>query len=146
MRTVHATPELVPFLLARMGEDRVARMRQIGLTPETDIPKEIAASTMTWCGIEADGGVVNMGGIVPIGDGVGYLWQYITNGVQRNKRAYIEQGHAIREKAFKQFNRVETLIEVEYRAALRHAARCGLTPGQVEDFKGFPVHRCRGVA
>lgn len=136
MRTVAATPDLVPFLLARMGPARVATVqRSCGGQAEPAIVANIASSTLTWCGLDDDG-VVTMGGIQPIPQSdSGYLWQYVTD-VARHKRAYVQQQRAILLAGLDQYQQLVTIIEADYRAALRHMRRLGFAISMPVDFNG----------
>lgn len=136
MRTVPATADLVPFLLARMGDVRVAALqrscegRAVAL-----IANIIAMSTVTWCGLDDDG-VVTMGGVHPTQEpGTGYVWQYVA-GVENNRRAYVLQGRAMLAKALGHYERLVSIIEPDYPAALRHIRRLGFTVSEPQDFSG----------
>jgi hypothetical protein len=100
MTTVPACPLLVPSLLARMGADRTARLEALA-GPEgalAAIRANIRRSVLTWCGVDA-GGVVNMGGVLPGGEGWGYVWQFITDAVREHKRAYLTQAKDMMRRA-----------------------------------------------
>lgn len=141
MRTVAATPELTPFLLARMGPARTAALQALtGGRAEAAIAGNIAASTLTWCGLD-DAGVVTMGGIVPTPQGAGYVWQYVAD-VVRHKRAYVLQGRAMLALALVQYDRLVSIIEPDYPAALRHIRRLGFTVSPPVDFNGHPGCLC----
>jgi hypothetical protein len=127
VRTVPATPDLIPFLLARMGPARAAAQQKIyGGRAEAEIAATIAASTMTWCGLD-DIGVVTMGGVMPVADlpDTGFVWQYLTELGPHNRRPYVAQGRTMLALALQQYGRLTSLIEPDYPAALRHIRRLG---------------------
>lgn len=137
MRTVDATPDLIPFLLERMGPVRAAALQRIsGGRAEAGIVANIAASRYTWCGLD-DAGVVNMGGIlaIPGQPHDGYLWQFVT-AVADHKRAYVLQQRAILVAGLARHRRLVTIIEPEYSAALRHMRRLGFVVAPPRDFNG----------
>lgn len=142
LRTVSATPELVPFLLARMGPLRVdALQRLCDGRAEIGIAHNINASTLTWCGLD-DQGVVTMGGILPMPmPGSGYVWQYIA-GVTLHKRAYIEQGRTMLARGLDQYERLVSVIEPDYPAALRHIRRLGFVVSPPQEFNGHAGCLC----
>jgi hypothetical protein len=137
MRTVVATPELVPFLLARMGEARVVRIPDA----EAGIVRNIAQSTLAWCGLDDDG-VVTMCGVLPTDDpATGYVWQFITD-VASHKRAYLEQNRALIALMQEKYGRLISIIEAEYPAALRHVRHLGFTVSAPRDYAGTPACLC----
>jgi len=140
VRTVPATPDLIPFLLARMGPARAAALQALaGGHAEAAIAGNIAASTVTWCGLDADG-VVTMGGILPW-PGAGYIWQYVTD-VAAHKRDYVLQSRAVVAQGLTQYPRLVSIIEPSYPAALRHIRRLGFTVFPPVDFNGHPGCVC----
>lgn len=141
MRTVAATPDLIPFLLDRMGPTRAAAVQVLADgRAETAIAANIAASTVTWCGLDDDG-VVTMGGILPTPAGAGYIWQYVAD-VARHKRAYVLQSRAVVALGLTQYDRLLSIIEPDYQAALRHIRRLGFTVSPPLDFNGRPGCLC----
>jgi hypothetical protein len=143
VRTVPATPDLIPFLLARMGQARAAAIREYcGGDPVAAITGNIDASFPTWCGLD-DAGVVTMGGVMPIAavPGSGYVWQYVAD-VAGHKRAYVLQSRAMLALALVQYDRLISIIEPSYPAALRHIRRLGFTVFPPVDFNGHPGCLC----
>lgn len=125
MLTTAASVELVPFLMARMAPEEVAKLDRVtGGYGALTLARNVDASTVSWAGIDA-AGVVNLGGVFPLAPGVGYVWQVVTPAVALHKRAYIRQGRAMMSEALAQYGRLTTLIAAEYGAALRHIHRLG---------------------
>jgi hypothetical protein len=118
LRTVAATPDLIPFLLAGMTAERRAKFDADG------IAQDIAASDITYCGL-GDEGVVTMGGVMPTHmPGVGYTWQIITD-VRRHKRAYLLQGREVLARFHALYPVLVVCIGPDEIAARRHAKRFG---------------------
>jgi hypothetical protein len=140
MRTVTATPGLVPFLLARMGPARVARIPDaLGA-----ITRNIERSTLAWCGLDDDG-VVTMIGVLPTEQaGTGYVWQLVTD-VVRHKRAYLSQNRALIPLMQARYPRLISVIEADYGAALRHARHLGFTVSAPRDYAGIAACLCERV-
>ena len=142
MRVVPATPSLVPFLLERMGPERVAALAEMCGDPWAHIVGHIGNSTWTFAGIDHHG-VVNMGGVMPTDViGTGYVWQLITDGVRENKRAYIVQGRWVLAEMLRRYPRLVTMIETEYHAAHRHIRRLGGVVGQEHEIGGVAMRHC----
>jgi hypothetical protein len=131
MKTVEATPDLVPGLLDRMGPEMVeAAQRYVPRNLADQITDNIARSTLSWCGLDGEG-VVNMGGVIPCADGTGYVWQCaVPDAMKANKRAYLLQGRDMMRRGLAQFARLQTIVRAEYTAALRHCERHGWKIGE----------------
>lgn len=127
MRTVPAMVELVPAFLARMDAEERADLTALTGDPVAALARLIAASPVTWCGLDAEG-PVDVGGVKPVdAAGTGYFWQVISPAALADKRAYLEQGRAVQRMTDAAFARVVSLIDASYPAALRHARRFGFT-------------------
>lgn len=147
MRTVDALPEHVPGLIARMGDDQRRKFFELhGSDAESAIIENISKSVFTWCGIDK-AGVVNLGGIYPIENDVsiGYIWQFITPAVRDNKRAYLEQGKKLKIRCLTLFPSITTVVEEEYKAAIRHAKRYAARTHGPELVLGISVYIFEGV-
>ena len=141
MIVTDARSEHVPALLARMGQ---ARVKWLADRAQGDaalrIDESIRLSAITWCG-QDEAGPVMFGGVIPQKDGSGYVWQIIA-GVERNKRAYLTASRVLIDEGLRYFSRLVTVIEAEYRAALRHVRRNGWAIGAPEMIEGILAHRC----
>ena len=147
MMTVAATHAHIAPLLARMDPADVlmvnARSR-FGAVAE--LAQSIAASVMTWCGIDAAGPVI-MGGIIPTGTAgaTGMVWQAATPALRLHGRTYIQQGRDIIRQAAGRFERLAIRIRASFHAALRHVRRLGfvlVTPLHVD---GIAMHELERV-
>ena len=127
MITVPAKPEQVPALLDRLPQAEAAQLLAHG--GSAVITGNIAASVLTWCGVDASGQPVTMGGIWPMRDDpeTGYLWQIITPDVRHHKRAYLLQSRAVQAAALRLFVRLWVVIAPDHETARRHLRRLGWT-------------------
>lgn len=138
MKTIPATVELVPMLIARMTDADLAELDV--LTQGRSIAHLnglVRRSKLTWCGVD-DGGVVNMGGVLPLG----YVWQIVTTALVRHKRAYLEQSQTMMDLGLAMFPSMRTFIKADYAAALRHVRRHGWTVGAPMDRAGTLACLC----
>ena len=144
MMTVAATHAHIGPLLARMDPADVLMVNarsQFGAVAE--LAQKIAASVMTWCGIDGTGPVI-MGGIIPAG-ATGMVWQGATPALRLHGRAYIQQGRDIIRQATGRFERLAIRIRASFHAALRHIRRLGfvlVTPLHVD---GIAMHHLERV-
>lgn len=142
MRVVPATPSLVPFLLERMGPERVAALAErVGGDPELAILANLPSSTITWAGIDP-GGVVVLGGISKVEGqhSTGYVWQFLTDAVRQNKRDYLILSRNIVRMGHQRYERLLVAIEDDYKAAMRHIERMGGQIRMTEAMHGHLVH------
>ena len=144
MMTVAAAHAHIGPLLARMDPADVlmvnARSR-CGAVAE--LAQNIAASVMTWCGIDAAGPVI-MGGIIPAG-ATGMVWQGATPALRLHGRAYIQQGRDIIQQAAGQFERLAIRIRASFHAALRHVRRLGFVLVTALHMDGIAMHHLERV-
>ena len=144
MMTVAATHAHIGPLLARMDPADVlmvnARSR-FGAVAE--LAQSIAASVVTWCGIDGTGPVI-MGGIIPAGT-TGVVWQGATPALRLHGRAYIQQGRDIIRQAAGQFERLSIRIRASFHAALRHVRRLGFVLVTMLDVDGVAMHHLERV-
>ena len=149
MLTVAATPEMVPLLLRCIEPERVERMQAMsdGRLVQK-LQADILRSSITYCGLEPDGTVVNMGGVWPMQGvpGHGWVWQVITPAIRRHKRAYALQTRALMAQALGQYGRLVVCIESDYRAALRHLRRLGWTTDRTMQAEGYRMQYCERTA
>lgn len=145
MIVVEATPDLVPALLERMGPERVEALEQrAGRSARGAIVANIARSPVTWAAKDDDG-VFAMGGVLPHGPG-GYVWQFVvTEGVRANPRGYLAMARTKMSEALRHFSSLTTVIEADYKAALRHWVRNGGTIGEPRVISGVLAHVCERV-
>lgn len=139
MKTVAATAELVPFLLERMPLERRARFDAAA------IANDIAASNVTFCGLDDDG-VVSMGGVMPTHiPGVGCAWQIITD-VRAHKRAYLLQGREVLARFHALYPCLVVCIGADETAARRHAERFGWQDVGAMEHRGIAARVYRRIA
>jgi hypothetical protein len=132
------------MLLAALPAWRLARLEMLtDGAAEAAIAANIAASSMTWCGLDEHGGVVNLVGAIPFetSPGDACLWQFIGD-VRPCKRGYIRQQRGIRDALLARYERLTVLIETENVAALRHIRRLGFQVGLGTMFGGVAGHLC----
>lgn len=125
MRTVDATPGLVSAFLARLPIERVIALEARAGNGPGWAERSIAASDITWCGVD-DIGPVYMGGVLSAdGPAPGYIWQVVAPDLALHKRAYLELGRLLHTRWPERHPRLWTVIEADYRAAIRHMRRQG---------------------
>lgn len=127
MQTVAATAGLVPALLAAIGPLRVATLERLAQASAVSVLEgNIAASLLSWCGVDDAGGVVTMGGVIPTGgEWRGHVWQIIADISGPHRRDYIRQGRAMVAVGRRLFRCLVVIIEADDPAAVRHAGRAG---------------------
>ena len=144
MTTVDATPAHILPLLARMDPADVLMVNarsEHGAAVE--LAQNLAASVMTWCGMDRAGPVI-MGGIIPTGT-TGFVWQAATPALRLHKRAYIRQGLGIIAAARGAFDRLSIRIRAGFHAALRHVRRLGFVLVSALDVGGIAMFHCERV-
>ena len=146
MMTVPAHSSHILPLLARLGAAEVALVNaRSNIGAVTEIAGNLQASGMTWCGLDADG-PVTLGGVIPMQDGSGMVWQVAAPALHLHKRAYIQQGRDMLRRALLRHGRLVMLIRASYAAALRHAARLGFVETGRTMLVGVPMSRCERIA
>jgi len=142
VRTVPASPSHIVPLLAALSTDDRALLDRLAGDSAALLLRNIGDSDPTWCGLDDAGIVVTMGGVIPKGDGEGYIWQLVTPALAGHKRDYIMQGRAMMRQALPLYRRLTTIVSCDFTAALRHLRRLGFTIMPPADIAGFPACWC----
>jgi hypothetical protein len=108
-------------LMAQMPPERRAGFSVRGFA------HDLAGSLFTWAGVEPDGAVVSIGGVMESGHaGIGYLWQVIDPAaVRRNKRAYLRGSRDMLALAHRLYPYLSACLDPDNAAARRHVLRLG---------------------
>jgi len=142
VRTVPASPSHIVPLLAALSTDDRALLDRLAGNSAALLLRHIGDSDPTWCGLDDADGVVTMGGVIPKGDGEGYIWQLATPAIASHKRDYILQSRMMMAKGLPLYRRLTTTIRADFTAALRHMRRMGFTIQPPADVAGLPACRC----